>query len=164
MINTLNNIARISIAHFAVILVISVGCAVAQGDGSGGGRIVGTWDAVVTLRNCATGDPIRSFNSIASFNQGGTTVGSTAGIPQSLRTPEHGIWRHEKSNSYLFRFKSFSFDAAGNPTGWSIVTHSLELGQDNTAYTSEGIAQIYAPNGVQVAQFCSSAVGSRFEF
>lgn len=164
MINTLNNIARISIANFAVMLVISVGCAVAQGDGSGGGRIVGTWDAVVTLRNCTTGDAIRSFNSIASFNHGGTTVGSTAGIPQSLRTPEHGIWRHEKADTYLFKFKSFSFDAAGNPTGWSIVTHLVELGQDSVSYTSEGIAQIFAPNGVQVAQGCSSAVGTRMEF
>lgn len=156
--------ARGTIGIFGLILTISLGSAFAQGESRGSGRLTGTWDAVVTLRNCANGDAIRSFNSIASFTKDGITIGSTSGIPQSLRTPEHGIWRHEGADTYTFRFKSFSFDPAGNPTGWSIVTHQLQLDQDNKSYTSAGIAQIFAPNGMQVGQGCSSGVGTRFEF
>lgn len=155
---------RNTIGIFGLILAISLGSAFAQGESKGGGRLAGTWDAVVTLQNCATGDAIRSFNSIASFTKDGITIGSTSGTPQSLRTPEHGIWRHEGGNTYAFKFKSFRFDSAGNSTGWSIVTHQLELDQDNDSYNSAGIAQIFAPNGVQVAQGCSSGVGTRFGF
>lgn len=164
MKNTLMKNARGTIGIFGSILTISLGSAFAQGESKGGGRLAGTWDAVVTLRNCITGDAIRSFNSIASFTKGGTTIGSTAGIPQSLRTPEHCIWRHEGGNTYAFKFKSFSFDPAGNRAGWSIVTHQLELDQDNNSYTSAGIAQIFATNGIQVAQGCSTGVGARFAF
>lgn len=164
MKNTFIRNVRNTIGIFGLVLTILLGTASAQGESRGSGRLTGTWDAVVTLKNCVTGDAIRSFNSIASFTKDGTTIGSTAGIPQSLRTPEHGIWRHEGGNTYAFKFKSFSFDAAGNPTGWSIVTHQLELDHDNNSYNSAGIAQIFAPNGVQVAGGCSSAIGTRFEF
>ena len=160
MKNSIKKIAVNLIGMVVVIGAVSAGTAFAQLDG--GGRLTGTWDAVVAVTNCQTGDVIASFNSIASFNQGGTSIGSTAGIPQSLRTPEHGVWRHEKANIYMFKFKTFSFSAAGAPTGWSIVTHELELDEDNNSYTSAGTAQFFAPNGMQVGQACSSAVGTRF--
>jgi hypothetical protein len=129
----------------------------------GGGRLVGTWDAVVTIRNCATGAPINTFASIASFNQGGTSIGSTSGIPQSLRTPEHGVWRHVSGNTYTFKFKSFGFDASGNAVSYAIVSHDLQLNEAADAYTSAGTARFYLLNGTQVGQGCSDAVGTRFD-
>ena len=160
---SLVNIARSSIAVFGLILTASFGCAVAQGENGGGGRLEGTWDAVVTLSICEPGGTIGSFNSIGTFMRGGTSIGSTAGIPQSLRTPEHGVWRHMSGNTYEFRFKSFSFDPVVNPGGWSIVKHQIELSPDGDTYTSAGIGQIFASNGTQIRQVCSSAVGTRFE-
>ncbi|HVF46864.1 MAG TPA: hypothetical protein VNA17_04795 [Pyrinomonadaceae bacterium] len=146
-----------------LIAVFAVGCVCAQdGQTGGGGRLSGTWDAVVTISDCAGGVPITA-NSIASFNQGGTFIGSTGGIPQSLRTPEHGVWRHVKGNTYAFKFKSFSFLPSGAPNGWSIVEHQLELDSDNNSYASAGTARLFAPNGTQTGQRCSSAVGTRFE-
>jgi hypothetical protein len=144
--------------------VFAVSAAVGQEDRSegGGGRLAGTWDAVVTVRPTCDATNV-SFNSIASFNQGGTSIGSTAGMPQSLRTPEHGVWRHEKGNTYRFKFKTFSFLASGAPNGWTIVEHVLELDQNNTSYVSAGTAKFFAPNGMQVGQGCSSAVGTRFD-
>ena len=162
MKNKLSQFVRVAFVIFGIVM-ISLGSAFAQGESTGGGRLAGTWDAVVTLRNCANGDAIRSFNSIGTFMRGGTSIGSTAGISQSLRTPEHGVWRHEAGDTYVFRFKSFGFDAGGNPTGWTIVTHQLELDPDADSYTSSGIAQFFAPNGTQVGQGCSSAIGTRFE-
>lgn len=161
MTNTLLWI-KLSTRLCIALLAISF-TAIAQDENrnNGGARLVGTWDAQVTIRNCANGEAIRSFQSIGSFNKGGTSIGSTAGLPQSSRTPEHGVWQHIRGNVYMFRFKSFSFDTAGNSTGWTVVTHRIEL-DDDDSYTSGGIAQIFAPNGNQVAQGCSTAVGTRF--
>jgi hypothetical protein len=107
----------------AVIVTVISAAAFAQG----GGRLVGTWDATVTLRNCETGEFIRSFASIASFSQGGTSIGSTAGLPQSSRTPEHGVWSHVSGNLYRFKFKSFNFGPIGPAISYTIVEHDLEL-------------------------------------
>lgn len=151
------------ILTLGILWIVTVATVLGQ-DGSKGGKLVGTWDAAVTITDCTTGGLLASFNSIASFNQGGTSIGSTAGIPQSLRTPEHGIWRHVKGNVYAFKFKSFSFLPTGAPNGWSIVEHELVLDQDNSSYTSSGTARLFDQNGVQTGQRCSSAVGTRFEF
>ena len=129
----------------------------------GGGRLAGTWDATVTIRNCATGDAIRSFASIGTFNQGGTFIGSTSGLAQASRTPEHGVWRHVSKNTYLMRFKTFNFDPAGVAINYSIVTHTVELSQDANSYYSEGGVQIYLMDGTPVMQGCSDAVGTRFD-
>lgn len=163
MKNTLSIFAHTAFVVFGLIVTISLGSAFGQDASKGGGRLAGTWDAVVTIRDCATNNPMVTFNSIGTFAQGGTSVGSTAGIPQSRRTPEHGVWRHESGNTYSFKFKSFSFDAMGAPTGWVIVTHELELDSDANSYTSSGGVQVFAPNGNQVGQGCSTAVGTRFE-
>jgi hypothetical protein len=143
-------------------VIFSIGC-YAQERGSG--RLVGTWDAQVTARDCATGNPTRpTFASIASFNQGGTTIGSTSGMPQAARTPEHGIWRHLGSNRYLFRFKSFNFDPTGAAVSYVIVTHEIELDDSAKNYFSHGTAQFFLMNGTKIAEGCSDAIGTRFEF
>ncbi len=129
---------------------------------TGGGRLSGTWDANVTIRNCATGDAIRSFASIGTFIDGGTFIGSTSGLAQALRTPEHGVWRHVNSNLYLMRFKTFNFDAAGNAVGYQVVTHSLSLNKQADEYFSEGTVQFYMLDGTPTMQGCSDAAGTRF--
>jgi len=127
----------------------------------GGGRLAGTWDADVTIRNCSNGEAIRSFASIGTFNDGGTFIGSTSGQAQASRTPEHGVWRHVAKNKYLMRFKSFNFDAGGIPINYQIITHTVHLSQDANSYYSEGGAQFYLMDGTPVMQGCSDAVGTR---
>ena len=154
-------------SHFlraAMMPVLAAIFAVACYGQNGGGRLVGTWDAQVTARDCATGTPTRpTFASIASFNQGGTTIGSTSGMPQAARTPEHGIWRHLKGNHYLFRFKSFNFDPSGAAISYVIVTHEIELDESGNNYHSSGTAEFYLLNGTKVGQGCSDAIGTRFD-
>lgn len=160
-----NKLVKMIVRTFAVALftMFAAGAMLAQ-ENKGGGRLVGTWDADVTIRNCVTGGFITEFASIASFNQGGTSIGSTAGMPQAARTPEHGIWRHVGGNNYIFKFKTFSFDPAGAARGYSIVTHSIELDQSGDTYTSSGIAQHYLMDGTPAGQGCSDAVGTKMVF
>lgn len=147
-----------------MIFAVSVGVAAAQSTkADGGGRLEGTWDARVRIINCQTGELIRGFNSIASFMKGGTSIGSTAGIPQANRTPEHGVWRHDGANIYSFKFKTFSF-FENAPTGWSIVEHQVILNPTADGYTSSGTVKFFAPDGTQTGSGCSDAVGTRFGF
>ena len=140
---------------------ITVNCAFAQGQSDGGGRLVGTWDALVTIVNCETGAPGPSFQSTANFNQGGTFTGITSGNPPANRTPEIGIWRHTNKSNYVFRFKAYLFNPAGVPVAYQIVTHQIELGADDLSYTSTGGVQIFSMNGIQTGSGCSTSVGSR---
>ena len=130
----------------------------------GGGRLAGTWDVRVTIRNCQTGGEIMSFDSITQFMQGGTLLDSTSSIPQSQKTPGQGIWRHLQGNSYRFTFKAFHFDAAGNYVEYRIVTHDAEMDASGDSYTSSGSVKIYSPDGTLVRSGCSSTTAKRFEF
>lgn len=156
-----NFAARTVIA--GMLALVATGACHAQ-ESKGGGRLTGTWDAVVRIKDCATGNVLNTFASIASFNQGGTSIGSTSGIPQSLRTPEHGIWRHVSSNTYEFKFKSFNFNAMGQATGYAIVAHTVELDETGDTYYSSGTASFYLLNGTQVGGGCSDADGTRMSF
>ncbi len=147
----------------ALVALISTGACIAQ-DAKGGGRLVGTWDTVVRIKNCTTGNVDNTFASIGSFNQGGTSIGSTAGMPQAARTPEHGIWKHVSGNTYAMKFKTFSFNAAGQATGYAVIEHTIELDSSGDTYYSDGTAKFYLLNGTQVGQGCSDADGVRMTF
>ena len=127
----------------------------------GGGRLVGTWDAAVSITNCMTGDVLSSFQSTASFHQGGTYTGITSGMPPAARTPEVGVWQHELGNGYRFRFKAYLFNPSGVAIAYQIVTHTVELDRDNLNYVSSGDAKIFNMAGTQIGAGCSSAVGTR---
>ena len=130
---------------------------------SGGGRLEGTWNVQVTLRNCQTGAEIRTFASLTTFMFGGTTLDSTSGIPQALKTPGQGVWSHVSGNTYRFSFKSFSFDAGGNFTGSTKIIHEAVLDSNGMEYSSAGTAEVYDPNGNLILTGCSTTTATRFE-
>ena len=146
-----------------MLALVATGACFAQ-EGKGGGRLAGTWDATVRIKDCTTGTVSETFASIASFNVGGTSIGSTSGRPQSTRTPEHGIWRHVSSNIYEFKFKSFNFNALGQPISYAIVAHTVELNETADAYYSNGTASFFLLNGTPVGGGCSEADGTRMTF
>jgi hypothetical protein len=130
---------------------------------SGGGRLEGTWDVQVTIRNCQTGAEIRTFASLTAFLFGGITHDLTSGIPQALRTPGLGVWSHVSGNTYRFSFKSFSFDAGGNFTGSTKIIHEAVLDLNGDEYSSAGTAEVYSPNGTLLFTGCSTTTATRFE-
>ena len=130
---------------------------------SGGGRLEGTWNVQVTLRNCQTGAEIRTFASLTTFMFGGTTLDSTSGIPQALKTPGQGVWSHVSGNTYRFSFKSFSFDAGGTFTGSTKISLEAVLDSNGMEYSSAGTAEVYDPNGNLILTGCSTTTATRFE-
>ncbi len=148
-----------------VILTLTCGLVSAQDESlvEGKDRFEGTWDVQVTIRNCQTRAAIRTFSSVTTFMAGGTMLDSTSGIPQALKTPGHGVWSRGKRNTYHFKFKSFSFDAGGNSTGWTIITQRANLQYGIEAYDSAGNSEIYDPNGNLLFTGCSTTTATRFE-
>jgi hypothetical protein len=143
------------------LLATLVLSAAAFGQLDGAGRLGGTWEMVVSGRNCATGDVLITFQTVVSFNQGGTYSGISAGRPPSLRSSELGVWKHVKGNLYAYRWKAYLFNAAGQATGYQIVTQDLELDQDGLNSTSSGISQAFTLEGVLTGTACSTIVGTR---
>jgi len=129
----------------------------------GGGRLEGTWEVVLTARNCSNGDVITSFPEVATFMSGGTMIDSTAGLAQSLKTPAQGVWSHETGDVYHFSAKSFSFNSAGAFTGWTIVAQDLTLNSEANEYTSAGTADGYDTSGNHIFHRCSTTIATRFE-
>jgi hypothetical protein len=134
------------------------------GDQQGGGRLEGTWDVRVSIVDCVTGEEIRSFDSLGIFMRGGTTIDSTSGVPQALKTPGQGIWSHVEANTYRFKFKAFSFDPAGTYTGYQIVEHEAYMDPTADAYESDGTAEFYTPDGFLILTGCSTTTATRFNF
>jgi hypothetical protein len=157
---------KITIALGGIALVIGLSAVFTPGwvsGQSGGGRLEGTWDVQVTIRNCQTGAEIRSFASVTSFTFGGVTFDSTSGIPQALKTPGQGVWSHVRGDTYRFSFKNFNFDAAGNFISWTKITHQADLAPNGNQYSSAGTAEFYAPNGSLISTGCSTTTATRFE-
>ncbi len=155
-----------TVLAFLVISALTFGLVFAQDESktqNGGGRLEGTWDVQVTIRNCSTGAAIRTFASIGTFMSGGTSLDSTSGISQSLKTPGQGVWSHISGNTYRFKFKSFSFDASGNFTGWTIISHEANLNHSADGYESAGTAEVYAPNGNLLFTGCATTTATRFQ-
>ena len=148
----------------AIVMTLSTAQAQNPKSDLGGGRLDGSWDVRVTLYNCATGSPIRSFDSVTQYMKGGTLIDSTSAMPQSAKTPGQGIWRHDGGDIYSFKFKHFNFDAAGNYTGFQIVTHQAYLDQSGSSYFSNGTAAFYNPAGTLVMAGCSSTTATRIVF
>jgi len=140
-----------------------------QGDG---GRLEGTWDVLLTPRNCNTGDPlpVPPIRELINFNSGGTMLDSTSGALPSGKTPGHGVWGHVAGNTYEYKFKFLNIAPDPNdPTkavlvGWAIVSQELQLNSTATEYTSSGTVQFYNASGVPTGPIrCSTTAGTRFE-
>jgi hypothetical protein len=139
---------------------------------SNGLRIEGTWLVQVTLRNCATGAPIGSVNSIVTFAPGGTVIETPGGASAATgqRSDGQGFWTHAAGRTYTQRFVALiRFDTPPNPptspgflAGWQTVTHTVELA-DADNLSSSGTNEFFDMNGNSYRRGCSTAVGQRFE-
>ena len=131
---------------------------------TGVGRIHGTWDISLTVRNCATGQPLATILELATFNRDGTMISSTTGLPQATKTPGHGAWSHVTAFSYAYAFKFFRFDATtGVLVGWTVIRQEAVVDPSGDTYTAEGGAEVYNASGALVARGCSTTSASRFQ-
>lgn len=129
---------------------------------SGHHQIVGMWDAIVTIRVCATGAPIRSFPALGLFNAGGTFSNTDTQNPATVSSV-WGVWSRTGRREYEFAFKLFRFNPAGEYIGTTIVRQTVRIARSGDEYTSEGTSVLYDVNGNQIASGCSTTEAQRFQ-
>lgn len=175
-------VAVVSLA--AALLTTSGNALIARSnDSDSHGGLVGAWMIQVTLRDCATNVPIGApFNSLVTFDQGGTLGENTAslGFAPNQRSSGHGTWTHEGRHTFGQRMIALVlFDTPANLpgtpgfnpglpvspgffAGWQTVTHTVRL-TDADHYTSSGTNEFFQANGDSYRTGCSTTIAQRFE-
>ena len=106
------------------------------------------------------------FPGLFTFNRGGTMseYGISPGMTPALRSPGHGIWRHDGGPNFSFTFTFNRYDASGLFVGTQRITAALVLGGSNNDFTTTSTIEIFDVNGNLIATGCAMATGARFEF
>ena len=145
----------------AGMLVLGSGLtAWAQSEDAG---LQGTWRLQVTVRDCQTGQALRTFPALFAFAKGGTLTVTTAGQLPSLSTPGLGVWRHRDGHTYSAVSEAFVFSPAGAWTQTHRLTRVIEIGNDANEFTDTVALQIFDTNGNLIVTGCGTSVASRFE-
>jgi hypothetical protein len=147
----------------AGMLVLGPGLMARAQSQSQAGRIEGTWRVQLTVRNCQTGEPLRSFPTLFIFGQGGTLSITTAGLPPALSTPGVGVWGHTNGNTYSAVSEAFVFSPAGAWIQTHRLTRAIELSSDANEFTDTVTLEIFDTNRNVIATGCGTSAGRRFE-
>jgi hypothetical protein len=73
------------------------------------------------------------------------------------------VWRRLSLRRYSYSFKFFRFSATGVFQGWTIIRQTAVVDPGGDAYTSQGGAEVYDTQGVQVGSGCSTIAATRLE-
>jgi hypothetical protein len=134
--------------------------AIAQGE-SQAGKLEGSWRGDVTVLNCQTGVPIRTFQSLITFVRGGSALDTNNAT--FFRSPGHGIWRHEGGPNFSTNSRFFLFNSSGVPTGTNDVTKTIVLGPGDNEYTATTTSEIRDLNGNLIQTGCATDIAHRVE-
>lgn len=124
--------------------------------------LVGSWNLVVSLRDCETGTVLVSFPAMSTYNQGGTTQQAAIPEPGVTALPGHGVWSHHTGRVYSGAFQAFFLNPDGT-FGRIIVRSAISLGQDGNNYTSTDTAEVLNANGDLLFRACSTTTATRFQ-
>ena len=133
-----------------------------HGDSSRRG-LEGAWRLQLTVRDCNTGQPLRTFPAVFTFAQGGTASVITAGQLPSLATPGLGIWYHTEGHDYTAVTEAFIFSPAGVWIQTHRLTRAIQVSVSGDEFTDTVALQILDTAGNPIATGCATSVAARLE-
>ena len=168
---TSRNLNRFAASGRAAVLVLagmlllgSVLTARAQSEGNNSQRgLVGAWRLQLTVRDCNTGQALRTFPAVFTFAKGGTATVITTGQLPSLATPGLGAWRHARGHNYSAVTDAFVFSPAGVWIQTHRLTRAIEVSIEGDAFTDTVALEIFDTNGNLIVTGCATSVASRLE-
>jgi hypothetical protein len=143
------------------VTVLAAQHAVAGDRKSENGSLIGTWLTQVTIRDCGTGQDLRSFPSLVTFSAGGTLIGTTSAFGPTLRSPDHGSWEQTGRHTFSAVHLAFLFNAAGALTGTQKITEAIEI--QTGKYNSTATTQFFDTAGNVTMNGCAVASATRVE-
>jgi hypothetical protein len=136
----------------------------AQSAGAGSHNgLKGTWRLQLTVRDCKTGQALRTFPAVFTFAQGGTATVITAGQLPSLATPGLGVWQHTEGHNYTAVTDAFVFSPAGVWIQTHRLTRAIQVSIDGDQFTDTVALQILDTAGNPIATGCATSLATRFE-
>jgi hypothetical protein len=123
----------------------------------------GSWSVLATVRNCQTGDAIRTIPRMNTFMQGGTMQEFAAAGPPSLRGPGHGVWSHLSERRFSYAVQFFRFNADGSFAGSVRERRNVEVSRFGSFYNATGTGEIFDANGNLILAVCATETATRFE-
>ncbi|SRR5437660_5346519 len=135
----------------------------AQSEGHSQKGLEGAWRLQLTVRDCNTGQALRTFPAVFTFAKGGTATLITAGQLPSLATTGLGAWRHAQGHNYSAVTDAFVFSPAGVWIQTHRLTRAIEVSVDGDAFTDTVALEIFDPNGNVIVTGCATSVASRLE-
>jgi len=159
----LKHFAAFGALVLAGMLVLESGLKARAQSQSQAGRIEGTWRVQLTVRNCQTGEPLRSFPALFIFGPGGTLSYTTAGQPPAQSTPGVGVWGHTSGNTYSAVSEAFVFSPAGAWIQTHRLTRAIELSSDANEFADTVALEIFDTNHNLLGAGCGTSAGRRFE-
>jgi hypothetical protein len=160
--NTMKQSFLKNIGTGAVALLVTIAFAATSGfaQTKGARALEGSWNSIVTFRNCQTGEPIRSFPAMNTFNQGGTM--QEYGVGTALRGPGHGVWYHQGGRNFYSTFQFFRFDADGSYAGSAIARRQMEVDPSGDHFSSTSTAYFLDVDGNVLMTGCVTEEATRF--
>ena len=133
-----------------------------DGSESHAGKIEGTWRVQVTLRNCQTGDALKTFPAMLTFAQGGTLTGTTTAFSPALRSPDHGVWEQTGRRTYSAVTDAFIFNPSGTWVMTQRITQAIKFGGDPDEFNSDAKVEFFDTSGNLTSTGCATAAANRF--
>jgi hypothetical protein len=130
--------------------------------GKGARAIEGTWNVVVTLRDCESQAPLGTFRAMDMFIQGGSMVDTNA-APPSTRGPGFGSWEYVGEHQFTATLRFFIYNPDGTFAGVRRVAQEITMADDNNSWESTVTNIIFNPAGTPIATGCATTIAARAE-
>lgn len=151
----------VSLTAAATMLLIQAcgGGAIAQTTDAD--AVEGSWEAVITVRDCTTGATILTAKGQAVFHRGGTLTDTNAS-PPTTRGVGFGTWRRDATaQNYTARFRFNRYNPDGTLAGTQRVTRVFTLSADGNTQTSTNTSQTLDAAGAVLQNGCAGDVSTR---
>jgi hypothetical protein len=123
-------------------------------------RIEGVWEAQVTRRACATGEPLATFRGMTNFITGGALIGTNSN-PNPPTT--YGRWQYLGRNRYLAVERLFRFAPDGSFSGVQRITRHITLAPGGFNFTGNNTSEVFDTAGNLISTGCSTDITRRVE-
>jgi hypothetical protein len=123
----------------------------------------GTWDLRVTLRDCQTGGPLKTFCALSTFGHSGTLIETYASEIPSHRSVGQGTWRHIGGRDYAAVLRFFRFHPDGTFAETEKVTQRIQLSADGNEFTATASIEVYDPDDTLIKTDCATETAKRLE-
>lgn len=122
--------------------------------------IEGVWSSNVTIRDCQSGDVIRSVRALNLFIHDGSLTETAVNV---LRTPSVGTWRHLEGHTFTSTFTFFRYNLDGTFASRAKVTRTIKLREDGGEFTTTGTVEDFDANNVLISTACATETATRPE-